>query len=142
MSKSIGFIGFGNMAKAMVKNIKDITIRAYDPIPDNIKSPITSVSSVVELVKLSDIIIISVKPQIVDKVLPEIKTVLTDEKIVVSIAAGVSAAYLSKQLGTDKIVQVMPNTPMLVGAGASALARLDELTQAMEVFCDCVLEEI
>jgi pyrroline-5-carboxylate reductase len=130
MSKSIGFIGFGNMAAAMAQNIKESTVRAYDPVSGNIKPPITAVSSVAELVELSDIIIISVKPQIVDKVLPEIKTALTSDKIVVSIAAGISAKYLSKQLGTDKIVQTMPNTPMLVGAGASALSRLDGVSDA------------
>ena len=139
MSKSIGFIGFGNMAKAMAKGMSKYTVRAFDPISDNIQPPITAVSTIAELTKLSDIVIISVKPQKVDEVLPEIKPNLTDEKIVVSIAAGISAAYLSAQLGTDKIVQVMPNTPMLVGLGASALARLDgvsdeEFAEAFQLF--------
>ena len=141
INKSIGFIGFGNMAKAMVKKIldRDVYVYAYDTACDAIHPPVIAIPTIDKLVELADIIIISVKPQVVDQVLPEMKSALTDDKLVVSIAAGISAGYLSEQLNFGKIVQVMPNTPMLVGEGASALARLpgvsdEEFAEAYDLF--------
>jgi pyrroline-5-carboxylate reductase len=69
------------------------------------------------------VLILAVKPQIMDAVLAELKTALTDEHLVISIAAGVPLARLAAALGSDRrLIRVMPNTPCLVGAAASAIA--------------------
>jgi pyrroline-5-carboxylate reductase len=76
-----------------------------------------------EAVRSADIIILAVKPQVMPDVLVEIKDDLTRTKIVISIAAGISIAFMSGYLkkGT-RIIRAMPNTPALCGEGATALA--------------------
>jgi pyrroline-5-carboxylate reductase len=84
-------------------------------------------------------ILLSVKPQNIPDVLAEIGEVVADDALVISIAAGVSTAHLDAELGgRGHIVRVMPNTPMLVGAGMSGIAAgpraMDEDVQWTERF--------
>jgi len=68
-------------------------------------------------------ILLSVKPQNVDDVLDEIAEVVDHDALVISICAGVPTSHIDKKLaGKGHIVRVMPNTPMLVGAGMSGIA--------------------
>lgn len=70
----------------------------------------------------ADIIILAVKPQIIDKVLAEIKDYCRD-KLIISIAAGISSKYLAHNLASSaRIIRVMPNTPALVKEGVSAIS--------------------
>lgn len=129
----IGFIGAGNMAEALIKGMlqtkkfKTSEIIASEPKEDRRlylqkTHSINVVSSNKELVSLSDIIILAVKPQIMDQVLEEVKDSITETKTVVSIAAGITLSYLSSKLKTKKLIRVMPNTPALVGEGMSVIA--------------------
>ncbi len=71
----------------------------------------------------ADVVILAVKPQHIDGVLKDIQPVVTADRLIVSIAAGVPLARLTRVLGADcRVVRVMPNTPCLVGASASAFA--------------------
>ncbi len=72
-----------------------------------------------EVTGLSQIIILAVKPQNMESVLYEIKDLIRPEKVIVSIAAGITIGYIQSKLGTDKIIRVMPNTPALIGEGMS-----------------------
>ncbi len=74
-----------------------------------------------ELVRQADIVILSVKPQVMADVLESIAGILKNNALVISIAAGITTASIRKTLGEVQIVRVMPNTPALVGAGASGL---------------------
>ena len=75
------------------------------------------------LVREADVIIVALKPNIVRRVLPELAEAMTDDKLIVSIAAGVTLAELGELLGAGRrLVRVMPNTPCQVGSGASAFA--------------------
>ena len=79
-----------------------------------------------------------VKPQMFGDVLPELRD-LTAGKCVVSIAAGISCAYLRRELPGAKVVRAMPNTPLMVGVGATAVARSEdvspeELQQVLDLF--------
>lgn len=68
-------------------------------------------------------VLLSVKPQQLDDVLTEVREVIRPDALVISICAGVTTAHIDKLLGgRGHIVRVMPNTPMLVGAGMSAIA--------------------
>jgi pyrroline-5-carboxylate reductase len=80
------------------------------------------------LVSESEVVVLSVKPQIVPVVGAEIAGQLGPEHLVLSIAAGVTLSLLRDLLGTDRLVRVMPNTPALVGEGASVYCTADGAT--------------
>ena len=107
--KKIGFVGFGNMAKAIAYSLKDnYQVHAYDTNPsqfDNIDYDLRVEEDIPSLVKNSDLVVISVKPQIVPSVLPELKGATA----YISIAAGISIDYLAKELENTNIVRFMPN---------------------------------
>lgn len=77
----------------------------------------------------SDILFLSVKPQVISNVLSEIKPVLSDRTLVISVAAGVEISTIQGVLGDSvRVIRVMPNTPMLIGKGASGFARGPNVT--------------
>ena len=138
----IGFIGAGNMAKAILTGIynsktvdkKDIFVSNKTKTKlDGIKKEFgynvsTDNTYVVENAK--DIIFICVKPQVFDSISTELKSNINKNQLVVSIMAGKSINYLKKSLGTKNIVRVMPNTPCLVGAGVSAITTSKEILKS------------
>jgi pyrroline-5-carboxylate reductase len=89
---------------------------------------IQTVASNVELVRRSDVVVLAVKPQIMEPALREIAPAVTPAKLLISVAAGVPLAALRRGLGKDaRLVRVMPNTPALVLSGATAIAGGDGL---------------
>ena len=131
--KKAGFIGAGNMAEAMVKGLlasgsfkkKDITLSDVDPSRLSYLSSqygVTTTPDNREAVKTSDVVIFSVKPQVIPTVCGELKNVATKDKLYVSIAAGVKHSFIKKLIGREiKLARVMPNTPSLVLEGASCV---------------------
>lgn len=129
----VGFIGAGNMAEALIKglisskvlNKKEIT--ASDISKDRERYISKKYGVLISkdnksLVKESEIVVLSVKPNSVKTVLKEIASGLTANKIIISIAAGITTSIITGALGKKgKIVRVMPNTPALVLEGASAI---------------------
>ena len=126
----IGFIGGGNMAEALIRGMtgegmKEIMV--YEPRPERAEElarsyGIRTARSNAELVSSCSIIILAVKPQIMDAVIGEIAPGIDNRKTVVSIAAGITLSYLQSKLKTDKIVRVMPNAPALVREGMSVMS--------------------
>jgi pyrroline-5-carboxylate reductase len=126
-----GFIGAGKMATALVRGMvragtaRPEAIAASDPVAEAREalatgSGVTIRGSNVEVARHSDVLILAVKPQSLPQVLEELAPVVTEEHLVISIAAGVALATLAAGLGPDcRLVRVMPNTPALVGAGAA-----------------------
>lgn len=138
-NKRIGFIGAGNMATAIVNGIIGNKAKAAQDISvfdlDSAKLALMAekgtdtVSSCSELAAKSDIIVLAVKPQNYDEVLSDIKDAVTEDKVIVTIAAGISIEYIRKGLGKNcPAVRVMPNTPLLLGKGASALCRSENIS--------------
>jgi pyrroline-5-carboxylate reductase len=128
----IGFIGGGNMAEAFIKGLMNGGFPATDILffePNEKRRELMieryGVSCVVdnmELVNKSDIIVVATKPQILHKVLEDIVTVFNDEKLLISILAGVTTTTFEEGLGGHpRVVRAMPNTPALAGQGAAAL---------------------
>lgn len=97
-------------------------------------------SSNKELVAESDVILLAIKPQIMSSVLSEIRPAVTPKHLVISIAAGIPLPYLEDRLPQkSRVIRVMPNTPALVGEGATALAKgshagIKDLQLAKQVF--------
>ena len=143
MKKTVGFIGCGNMGSAMIRGMIQSKVVVPEKIIVNdrnvkkMKSLNTDLGVQMEksannLVKKADIIFLAVKPNVYGTVLEEIKKDFTKDKIFVSIAAGITKAFIENILGDDKkIVRSMPNTPALVGEGMSALSPNKNITQEM-----------
>lgn len=132
--KKIGFIGAGNMATAIIdgilrsKSTPADNITVFDILPEKLdimaKKGINATTSTKEVVNASDIIVLAVKPQNYAEVLEGISDAVTKDKVFVTIAAGISTDYIANTLKCDcPMVRVMPNTPLLLGVGATAMSR-------------------
>lgn len=100
-------------------NVFDVSSEKLDEIS---KLGVNAFSSSQEVVKNSEIIVLAVKPQNYAEVLEALKDVVSTDKTFVSIAAGISINYVQSALGCEcPVVRVMPNTPLLLKKGASAL---------------------
>jgi pyrroline-5-carboxylate reductase len=150
-SRHIGFLGGGAMAGALIKGL--VASKSVAPqqlmVSDVKGSRLTELSTAfgiqttsdnAALVEFSDVLVIAVKPQIVDRVLPTVRDHLKPGAVVVSIAAGVPAAVFEEALpnGT-KFVRSMPNTAAIALAGATAIsagtyATDDDMQVASELF--------
>ncbi len=146
---TIGFIGTGNMGRALIEGIlakgifKPSSVATYDVVKEKAQElaetfGVRVCESLKELVSLSRIIVIAVKPQNVSEVLQDIKHHIAENTLVVSIAAGISLKFLEDRLPErTPIVRVMPNTPALVLHGTSVLARNRHVSnEAMEKALD------
>lgn len=129
---TVGFIGTGNMAKAIISGVYSnkicMRIMGYDINNNNYdvfnKMGVVICSSIEELIKKCEYIVLSIKPQNFPEVLESIKPVLTENHVLISIAAGITEEYISNTLGfSPRFFQVMPNTPLLIGKGSTAIAK-------------------
>ena len=135
----VGFLGTGNMATALAKGFvanllspKQISgFDLYEPAREQfrLKTGASILSSSQKVIETSQVIVIAVKPHHVDGLLKEIRDSLTEQHLLLSIAAGVSLQQLQSHAGDKtRVVRVMPNTPCLVGSGACAFALGTEAT--------------
>jgi pyrroline-5-carboxylate reductase len=131
---TLGFLGGGKMAAALAKGVvsaglvKAANIRASDPLPEaraafTQQTGAKATTSNVEVVQAARVLVLAVKPGQVGELLQEIRSCITPQHLLISIAAGVPIAKLEAGLGQGaRVIRVMPNTPALVGASASAYA--------------------
>lgn len=154
----LGFIGFGNMAKAILGGILDKQLVPPSEViasalhqetldaaaktygihttPDNKKAA------------CADIIILAVKPQFYETVIREIRDTVTERQLVVSIAPGKSIDTINDWFGREvKLIRTMPNTPAMVGAGMTAVCAAPsvteaELKQVLALFEACGIAEV
>ncbi len=140
--KKVAILGAGNMGEALAKGL----LRAGKVLPEALTCTDARAERREEIHKRygvqvtgdnraaaaqADVIVLAVKPQVIDHLLEEIAPSVDARKLVISIAAGVPIAALARKLGAGvRIVRTMPNTPALVGAGATALARGPHATDA------------
>ncbi len=153
MDKKLGFVGAGNMASAIIGGIinseiaKPSDIYIYDICEDKYEEfrekgfNICEFST--EAVANSDYIFLCVKPQNVKEALESIKPAASDKKTIVSIIAGITADYIKEVLECDiKIILIMPNTPLLLGYGASAMAKVEPTTDEDFAFVKSIFESM
>lgn len=139
--KAIGIIGFGNMGSAIAERIKTkYQVFVFDKDKNKIENlkGIDTADSNADLVNKVETIILAVKPQDFEVVLNEIKD-YTKDKLIVSIAAGKTTAYIEKALTKARIVRVMPNIGAKIGKAESSLckgksAKGDDLNFVSELF--------
>lgn len=130
-NKVIGFIGAGNMANSLIKGIlaggadpanlwaADIDEEKLQELADDCK---IQAKTAAEIAQSADVVVLAVKPQVMKVVCQSLAAELQADALVVSIAAGITASHLQAWLGGERaIVRCMPNTPALVGKGASGL---------------------
>jgi pyrroline-5-carboxylate reductase len=150
----IGFIGAGRMATALAKGIIEAghaqgdDVLASDPF-ESARNSFQETSGGIattdssEVIQFTDTIFLAVKPQLMEEVASQVKGKLTENHLLISIAAGVTLERLGELFGEKvRLVRVMPNTPALVGSGASAYclgetANQDDATQ-VEILLNAV----
>ncbi|MGK2858955.1 MAG: pyrroline-5-carboxylate reductase [Thermoanaerobaculia bacterium] len=163
IDSTIGFVGAGNMAEALIRgllkggHVDASKISASGPRTERMEElserfGIQTTTDNREVVARSGILVLSVKPQIMRRVLTEIAETLRDDVLVISIAAGVPISTIEARLRREvRIIRAMPNTPALVDAGATAIAKgahatADDVALATRIFdavgITVVLEEI
>jgi pyrroline-5-carboxylate reductase len=148
--KTIGFIGSGNMAEAMLRGL----LRGNDFAPGQVSASGPRRERVEELREkygidattdnhvpaAAEIVVLSVKPQIMSRVLDEVASTISADALVISIAAGVPVSTIQSRLaGGTRVIRAMPNTPALVDAAATAIAggehvRESDLAEAKRIF--------
>lgn len=141
MEKIIGFVGCGNMGKAMLgallksKDIKSENIIVSAKSKSSKEKleqefAVTATNDNKEVASKADIIFLAVKPQFFKEVIEEIRDDIRRDTIIVSIAAGVTIEQIENYFGFDvKVVRTMPNTPALVGEGMSAICENKYVTK-------------
>ena len=145
---NVGFIGAGNMGFAIMKGIlsssmsKDVELFAFDKseaaLDRAAAAGVKSVGNAADVVKCCKYVFFAIKPQQLDEVLDEVAGEITSDTVIVSILAGVTDEYYaSRTVENAKVVLVMPNTPFLLGEGATALSRSDSVTdEEFRLVCD------
>ena len=150
MSKKIGFIGCGNMGTAMMQGILESGKCSSDEIMISCRTQATldakkeqfgvqTSTNNRDVAAFSDILFVAVKPQFYEEVLNEIKDLLSEEQIIVSIAPGKTLAWFDEIFGRRlKVVRTMPNTPSMVKEGmmgmcAGACVTEDDLALVCDI---------
>jgi pyrroline-5-carboxylate reductase len=138
---TIAFVGAGNMAGALIRGLIGTgtvpadRIIAADPDESRLSAleaelEIRVTSDNAEAVKEATVVVLSIKPQVFPQVLPGLSAALRPEALLVSIAAGISTRIIERSFPAgSRVVRTMPNTPALVGAGASAIAAGSHATE-------------
>lgn len=132
----IGLIGVGNMAGAIINGcvfggvcreseigLYDVDAAKYESFPQA-----KTYTHARTLVEQESVILFSVKPQVLPEVLQSLAGIPVDDKLFISICAGISTAYIEERLPGARVVRAMPNTPMLYGKGVCALSQNARIT--------------
>jgi len=138
---ALGFIGAGNMAEAIARGVlraglyRAEELAAADPVEERQRLfsgelQISCTADSAHVAARSRIVLLAVKPQIITAALAQIRPALRPDTLVISIVAAITSGFIENALGGNvRVIRVMPNTPMLVGAGMSALAKGAKATE-------------
>ena len=148
----IAFIGGGNMAQALIGGLAGrltaaTNIHVVDVMPTTLtllseRFGVTPAQLPTEALAGSDGIVLAVKPQQLREVVATIKPFLTSQ-LVLSIAAGIRAADISRWLGGHQaIVRTMPNTPALIGQGITGAYAMSGVTELQKESADALLRAV
>ncbi len=122
MKYNAGFIGVGNMGGALVDAVcNNGTVALFDIDQSKaIEKSKTSgaINTTLEnIASNSKYLFLGVKPNIIEKVAADIRTLITDETVIISMAAGTSVSKITAACGTSRVIRIMPNTPVSAASG-------------------------
>ncbi len=136
MEQALGFIGAGNMVSAILNGVLDKGLVRPEEVWLSNRSPeklepwrqrgVHVTLDNVEVAQNAQVIVLGVKPQVFDQVLPQLAAIAAG-KCIVSIAAGISSAYIKERLPGALVVRAIPNTPMKLGKGATVVAQAPDV---------------
>lgn len=151
----IGFIGLGNMAKAIIEGLllkkailpTDIIVHSahasnYQPYAE--KFGLKTAETNLTVAEQADVLILAVKPELKEEVLTEVKPALIQHKVaLLSLLTGVTLADLTEVVGsTFALVRVMPNLNVRIGAGMTAIAGNNIATESAMATTQSLFEQI
>ena len=152
-NKTLAFIGSGTMAEAMIKGIlnKGLTdprrIIASDPrlergreLEERYGVRSTTVNK--EAAQAGDIVVLSIKPQVLPFVLDDLHRLIRPHQFIFSIVAGARTETIAQGLQHQAIVRVMPNTPAQIGEGMSVWTATPEVTEAQRAQARAILQAL
>lgn len=131
----LGFIGLGNMAKAVLEGLLKSGMVQAEEVFGSAKTPATRQAVAekyhintdktnAEVAACSDVIVLAVKPQFLEEVLEEIAPYVSGDTLIISMAAGKSLAWLHEQINTEcRMIRIMPNTAAMVSESCTAICR-------------------
>ena len=148
----IAFIGGGNMAQALIGGLAGgrtaaTNIHVVDVMPTTLellheRFGVTTAQASTDVLAACDVIVLAVKPQQLREVVSTIKPFLTSQ-LVLSIAAGIRAADISRWLGGHQaIVRTMPNTPALIGQGITGAYAMSGVSELQKQSADALLRAV
>jgi pyrroline-5-carboxylate reductase len=132
-NKSIGFIGGGNMAEALIRGlVQAIEDASQIGVSDPSEARLTELevryglrtdASNLAIAEWADVVVLAVKPQVLPAVLNELRPSVSPDTLFISVAAGATTQSIAAGLGGEpRIVRSMPNTPALIQVGATVVA--------------------
>ena len=140
----LGFIGLGNMASAMIGGMLDTGTFSPDEIIGSAKTQATADRAAQrfgiaagtdnqETARQADVLILAVKPVFLPEVIAEIKNIVDETKLVISIAAGKSIDWLEQEFGRKlRMIRCMPNTPAMVGEACTCICLKEDVSKQDE----------
>jgi pyrroline-5-carboxylate reductase len=152
-NSSIGFIGAGNMANALIRGLLAQGVAGTQLLAADIDSDKLQklkddcdiqVANSKEIAAIADVVVLAVKPQVMKDACRQIQPALEARNcLIVSIAAGITCQHLQSWLGTQvALVRCMPNTPALVGKGATALYANDKVNTEQKALAEALLTAV
>jgi len=149
----LGIVGTGNMGEAILKGLLDNVLTKNDVICiDKSLESLDRVSQKYQVkcspdiaqIKDCEVVLLAVKPQNMDEVLPEMGKIISANTLIISIAVGITSSFILNKLGISNaaVVRAMPNTPALVGKGVTGLAKGEFTTDAQLTLAKNLLEAV
>lgn len=158
MKTNIGFIGAGNMGAALIKGIISspsaekfqLYVTDIDPMKLMLLKPydVKFCEDNQSVVRKCKYVFLAIKPQMFEELLLDIADSISEDTVLVSIAAGITGEYIQRITKKNvKVALAMPNTPLLLGEGATALAKVEPITDiefhlVCGIFASCGMTEI
>jgi pyrroline-5-carboxylate reductase len=150
---TLGFIGGGFMAEAIIKGIlksdllppSNIHVGELNPSRQKYLQKeygITATANNISVIDSTNIIILAIKPQIFSQIANEIKSFLSPNQTIISILAGTRIETLTKSLKHNQVIRIMPNTPVQIGQGMSIWTSTKNIDKKIHLFCSNMLQSI
>lgn len=151
--RNIAFIGAGNMTRSIIAGLISSgypkgKITATNPSTEKLEHlktcyGINTSTDNLTATQNADVVVLAVKPQMMASAAEPLQTVDFSDKLVISIAAGISAQRLNEMFATTlNLVRVMPNTPALVGKGMSGLFAVEHISEQDKIYAGNLLSAV